>query len=187
MASDEAIRVGKKKLVKAEKRLGELNRIFMRLYEDRVNDTISDERFAAMSSSYEDEQAERKKKVDALICGLHPYPRTDARRNGMTKATPFLKNETLYCLMTPHLSEVPSSVRTLLPFPTGTTFLWGPVLRGFFSFHFPFFGKITVNAAPWPGALFRSMAAPWTWAACLTMDSPSPVPGISLPRLLSPR
>ncbi len=27
----------------------------MRLYEDRVNDTISDERFSSMSKSYEDE------------------------------------------------------------------------------------------------------------------------------------
>ncbi len=35
LASDEAIRVNKKKLAKAEKRLHELDRIFMRLYEDR--------------------------------------------------------------------------------------------------------------------------------------------------------
>ena len=66
LASDEAIRVGKKKLAKAEKRLGELDRIFIRLYEDRVNGTISDERFASMSKSYEDEQVQLKKEVDAL-------------------------------------------------------------------------------------------------------------------------
>ena len=66
LASDEAIRVSKKKLAKAEKRLNELDRIFMRLYEDRVNGTISDERFAFMSKSYEDEQTKLKQEVDAL-------------------------------------------------------------------------------------------------------------------------
>ena len=66
LASDEAIRVSKKKLTKAEKRLNELDRIFMRLYEDRVNGTISDERFSAMSKSYEDEQAQLKQEADAL-------------------------------------------------------------------------------------------------------------------------
>ena len=51
LASDEAIRISKKKLTQAEKRLNELDRIFMRLYEDRVNQQISDERFATMSRS----------------------------------------------------------------------------------------------------------------------------------------
>ena len=64
LASDEAIRVSKKKLAKAEKRLNELDRIFMRLYEDRVNGVISDERFASMSKSYEDEQAKLKQEVE---------------------------------------------------------------------------------------------------------------------------
>ena len=66
LASDEAIRVGKKKLTKAEKRLDELDRIFMQLYEDRVNGTISDERFATMSKTYEDEQAKLKQETDEL-------------------------------------------------------------------------------------------------------------------------
>ena len=66
LASDEAIRVSKKKLAKAEKRLGELDRIFMQLYEDRVNGTISGERFASMSKSYEDEQAQLKQEVETL-------------------------------------------------------------------------------------------------------------------------
>ena len=66
LASDEAIRVSKKKLAKAEKRLSELDRIFMRLYEDRVNGTISDERFASMSKFYEDEQEQLKQEVETL-------------------------------------------------------------------------------------------------------------------------
>ena len=66
LASDEAIRVNKKKLAKAEKRLNELDRIFMRLYEDRVNGTISDGRFASMSKSYENEQEKLKREVETL-------------------------------------------------------------------------------------------------------------------------
>ncbi len=38
----------------------------MRLYEDRVNGTITDERFASMSKSYEDEQAQLKREVETL-------------------------------------------------------------------------------------------------------------------------
>ena len=64
--SEEIIQVSKKKLAKAERRLGDLDRIFKRLYEDRVNGTISDERFASMSKSYEDEQVELKQEVESL-------------------------------------------------------------------------------------------------------------------------
>ena len=66
LASDEAIRISKKKLTQAEKRLNELDRIFMRLYEDRVNQQISDERFATMSRAYEDEQEQLKREIEEL-------------------------------------------------------------------------------------------------------------------------
>ena len=35
----------------------------------------------------------------------------------MTEGMPFPKNETRYCLMTPHQSQAPSSVKALLPSP----------------------------------------------------------------------
>ena len=47
--SAEAINVCRKKLEQVEKRLTELDRLFVRLYEDNVAGRISDERFAMMS------------------------------------------------------------------------------------------------------------------------------------------
>ena len=52
------------RLSKAEKRLNELDHLFIRIYEDNVSGRISDERFALMSKTYEDEQAELKKQID---------------------------------------------------------------------------------------------------------------------------
>ena len=66
LATSEAIKVGRKKLAKAEKRLDELDRLFIRLYEDNVGGKVSDERFAMMSKTYEDEQAALKDEVQAL-------------------------------------------------------------------------------------------------------------------------
>lgn len=66
LATSEAIKVGRKKLAKAEKRLDELDRLFIRLYEDNVGGKVSDERFVMMSKTYEDEQAALKDEVQAL-------------------------------------------------------------------------------------------------------------------------
>ncbi len=66
LASEEAIRVCKKRLAQAEKRLTELDRLFIRLYEDNVSAKISDERFAMMSKTYEDEQTQLKIDVQSL-------------------------------------------------------------------------------------------------------------------------
>ena len=60
LSSEEAVRGHKKRLAQAERRLGELNRLFIRIYEDNVAGKLSDERFALMSKTYEDEQAQLK-------------------------------------------------------------------------------------------------------------------------------
>lgn len=56
----------KETLKQAEKRISELDRLFTRLYEDNVLGKISDERFAAMSKGYEDEQSKLKATVAEL-------------------------------------------------------------------------------------------------------------------------
>lgn len=66
LTSGEAIRVRRKKLAQDEKRLDELDRLFIRLYEDNVGGKVSDERFAMMSGAYEDEQAALKAEVQTL-------------------------------------------------------------------------------------------------------------------------
>ena len=53
LSTDEAIKVRRKKLAQDEKRLDELDSLFIRLYEDNVAGRISNERFAAMSTAYE--------------------------------------------------------------------------------------------------------------------------------------
>ena len=55
-----------KQLEKDEKRIAELDRLFIRLYEDNVATRISDDRFAMMSQVYEDEQRELKAKAEVL-------------------------------------------------------------------------------------------------------------------------
>ena len=56
----------KKTLKQAEKRIAELDRLFTRLYEDNVLGKISDERFAMMSTGYDDEQTTLKASVADL-------------------------------------------------------------------------------------------------------------------------
>ena len=66
LSSEEAIRANKKRLAQADKRLTELDRLFIRIYEDNVAGKLSDERFAMMSQSYEDEQMQLKAEIQTL-------------------------------------------------------------------------------------------------------------------------
>ena len=45
------MRLCKKRLAQAEKRIGELDRLFIRIYEDNVAGRLDDERFAMMSKN----------------------------------------------------------------------------------------------------------------------------------------
>ena len=64
--SKETIRVKRKQLEKDEKRIQELDLLFIRLYEDNVSGKISDERFSMMSRGYEDEQCQLKADAEVL-------------------------------------------------------------------------------------------------------------------------
>ena len=64
--SNEILRVKRKQLDKAEKRILELDKLFVRIYEDNVAGKLSDERFAVMSSSYEEEQQSLKTDAETL-------------------------------------------------------------------------------------------------------------------------
>ena len=63
LQSEETIRVYKKRLSQAEKRIGELDRLFIKIYEDNAKGKLNDERFAMMSKAYEDEQAQLKAEI----------------------------------------------------------------------------------------------------------------------------
>ena len=66
LSSEEAIHGHRKRLAQAEKRLTELDRLFIRIYEDNVAGRITDERFSMMSRTYEDEQTQLKVEIQSL-------------------------------------------------------------------------------------------------------------------------
>ncbi len=64
--SEETIRIHKKRLAQAEKRISELDRLFIRIYEDNVTGRLDDEKFAMMSTNYTQEQADLKTEAKSL-------------------------------------------------------------------------------------------------------------------------
>ncbi len=64
--SEETIGIRRKRLAQCEKRIGELDRLFIKIYEDNVSGKLSDSRFAMMSKTYEDEQTGLKAEVKGL-------------------------------------------------------------------------------------------------------------------------
>ena len=66
LKSSEIIKSAKRKLAQKEKRLAELDRLFIKIYEDNVSAKLSDERFAMMSEQYEGEQATLKSDIISL-------------------------------------------------------------------------------------------------------------------------
>mgnify|MGYP006927437272 CR=1 FL=1 len=69
--SEETMRLCKKRLAQAEKRIGELDRLFIRIYEDNVAGKLDDERFAMMSKNYTEEQKNLKAEVKGLQQNPH--------------------------------------------------------------------------------------------------------------------
>ena len=62
----ESVAKSKKSLVRYEKRIVELDRLFAKIYEDNALGKLSDERYGQLSASYEDEQRKLKKDVDEI-------------------------------------------------------------------------------------------------------------------------
>lgn len=62
--SDEKIQAWRKQRTQAEKRIAELDRLFVKTYEDNAKGKLSDERFSMMSGNYEAEQ--KKLRMDAV-------------------------------------------------------------------------------------------------------------------------
>lgn len=64
--SEETMLIHKKRLAQAGKRIDELDRLFIRIYEDNVAGRLDDEKFAMMSKNYTKEQKDLKAKVNSL-------------------------------------------------------------------------------------------------------------------------
>lgn len=93
----------KKRLTQAEKRIGELDRLFIKIYEDNAKGNLSDERFAMMSKTYEDEQAQLKVEIVNLqkevevqerqIENLEQFIQRVRRYITLTELTPYALRE----------------------------------------------------------------------------------------------
>ena len=66
LESSEKIRSKQKQLDRDEKRIAELKRLFMKIYEDNAAGRLSDERYELLSQSYESEQKELEAEVVTL-------------------------------------------------------------------------------------------------------------------------
>ena len=103
LQSDETIKVYRKRLAQAEKRIGELDRLFIKIYEDNAKGNLSDERFAMMSKTYEDEQAQLKVEITNLqkevevqkrqIENLEQFIQRVRRYTTLTELTPYALRE----------------------------------------------------------------------------------------------
>ena len=56
----------KKKLERKERRISELKRLFMKVYEDNAAGRLNDERYEMLSQSYESEQKQLEKEIVSL-------------------------------------------------------------------------------------------------------------------------
>ncbi len=80
------LKAAKKKLTQTDKRIAELDRLFIRLYEDNVAGKISDERFEKMSANYETEQRNLKKLSEELNTAIRETEQQTADTEQFIKA-----------------------------------------------------------------------------------------------------
>ena len=103
MQSEESLRLHQKRLAQAEKRIGELDRLFIRIYEDNVAGRLDDERFAMMSKNYTEEQKDLKAEVKGLQQQIHEqeqqaenieqFVQRVKRNSTVTELTPYALRE----------------------------------------------------------------------------------------------
>lgn len=103
LQSEETIRVYKKRVAQAEKRIGGLDRLFIKIYEDNAKGKLNDDRFAMMSKAYEDEQAQLKVEIVNLqkeievqerqIEDLEQFIQRARRYTDLTELTPYALRE----------------------------------------------------------------------------------------------
>ena len=66
LEGEEKIRAQRQQLAKAEKRIADLDRLFIRIYEDNACGKLSDDKFSMMSQNYEAEQNALEQEVAQL-------------------------------------------------------------------------------------------------------------------------
>lgn len=117
----EELKAAKKKLAQTDKRIAELDKLFMRLYEDNVSGKISDVRFRFMAADYESEQQELKILSEELNSVIQQAEQKTADTEQFTKAvrkyteitelTPEIMHELIEKIVV-HVSEKVDGKRT---------------------------------------------------------------------------
>ena len=97
------MRLCRRRLTQAEKRIGELDRLFVRIYEDNVSGKLDDEKFAMMSQNYTQEQKDLKTEVNSLqqkieeqeqqADNLEQFIQRVKRNSDLTELTPYALRE----------------------------------------------------------------------------------------------
>ena len=77
LESSEKIRASRKQLERNERRISELKRLFIKIYEDNARGKLNDERFEMLSDSYETEQ----KQLEAEVVTLRQEIEVQERQN----------------------------------------------------------------------------------------------------------
>ena len=73
-----ALKMKTSELTKTQKRKTEVDKLFARVYEDRVNETISEQNFMMLSQKYQNEQAELTEKIEKLTAEISEVKQTEA-------------------------------------------------------------------------------------------------------------
>ena len=73
---------------RAEKRLNELDNLLAKIYEDRLNEKITERNFSMLSQKYQQEQGELEKKIEALTAQLAS---TKEQEDGINKWVELIK------------------------------------------------------------------------------------------------
>jgi len=79
LTQGETTKSHKKQIIKNERRIAELDKLFRSLYEDKVKGSISEERFSMMSVGYEQEQQELKTQNAKLQAELDTFDADHAK------------------------------------------------------------------------------------------------------------
>ena len=90
----------KSELKKAEIRLSEIERIIVKLYEEKVSGTMPEERFELLAKNYETEQAELKQKTEVLKASLAAKEESDS---SLAKFVSLVRSYTEVAELTPEI------------------------------------------------------------------------------------
>lgn len=106
--SQKLMQDNQKKLKKAEKRFSEIDRLFIRIYEDNAAGKLSDERFDLMSQAYEKEQSQLKEDIQRWqaelaaqaqeVDNLEQFIRKIKEYTDLQELTPYALRELVKCI-----------------------------------------------------------------------------------------